>query len=109
MPGFYSEMDCLINTSTFRETCGLPIMEAAAAGRLVISANIGIVDHLHESPGIIVPEDEDNFIKASTHVINYYKHDDVSFANHCKKAQEFAREHYDWSAVIDDWVDVIAG
>lgn len=109
MPGFYSEMDCLINTSTFRETCGLPIMEAAAAGRLVISANIGIVDHLHESPGIIVPEDEDNFIKASTHVINYYKRDDVSFANHCKKAQEFAREHYDWSAVIDDWVDVIAG
>ena len=84
MPGFYSEMDCLINTSTYKETCGLPIMEAAAAGRLVISANIGIVDHLHKSPGIIVPEDEDNFIKASSCVINYYKSDDV-LCNHCKK------------------------
>ena len=109
MPAFYSEMDCLINTSTYKETCGLPIMEAAAAGRLVMSANIGIVDHLNESPGIIVSEDEEDFIQYGGNLINYYKTYPSAFESKTKTAQEFAREHYDWSVVIDDWVDVIAG
>ena len=42
MAAYYKDVDCLMVSSTEQESCGLPLMEAAAAGRLPISTITGI-------------------------------------------------------------------
>jgi glycosyltransferase involved in cell wall biosynthesis len=107
MPGYYSEFDCLIMPTNTQEACGLPVMEAAAAGRMVLSASVGIVDHLGKSPGVILPLEDDKFVDTGCKVINFYQNNPSNFAAHTKRAQEFAREYYDWSKVIQLWIDAI--
>jgi len=42
MSAYYENIDCLMVSSTEQESCGLPLLEAAAAGRLPISTLTGI-------------------------------------------------------------------
>ena len=75
MPTLYETIDSLIMPSTIGEACGLPYMEAAAAGRLPISAWCGIVDHLGKPAGIVVNIDDIGFIKDSVVHLQELKQD----------------------------------
>lgn len=107
MPNFYKDVDCVMVSSDENESCGLPLMEAAAAGRLPISAKVGITCEFDNPPGIILPMDEEGFVSHGTQILNELKQDTNKFTSLCADAQDFARQHYDWSAVIEDWADLI--
>ena len=107
MPAYYSSVDCILVTSTDYEACGLPIMEAAAAGRLPITSNIGIVKDCPGVPFPIMKSDRDKFINDAICFIEGFGSHQKTFHHLCKITQEFAREHYDWSVVIDDWVRLV--
>lgn len=107
MPGFYSGVDCVLVTSTEKEAGGLPVFEAAAAGRLVMSTPVG---HLKES-GIcadVLPLDETSFVDVAVELINNYIQNADLFAKRTKELQTNAKK-YDWSEVIDKWAAFIKG
>ena len=109
MAGYYKDIDCVIMSSDVQEACGLPIMEAAAAGRLPIAARVGINNDMKNPTGIILPVDETAFIEKGIESINELKENPELFRKKCIEAQEFAREYYDWSKVIDPWIELIIG
>jgi hypothetical protein len=104
MPSFYRSSDCIIQSST-KETIGLPMLEAACAGRLTIGSEIGYIhefNHLRHG-GIVVPTDEFGFVDKTKQVLDYYKKDSIAFHQRCKEIQEYARYNYDWEYFLDDW------
>ena len=107
MPGFYKDVDCIMMSSDIQEACGLPIMEAAAAGRLPIAARVGINADVDNPTGIILPVDEEGFVREGIEVIKELKDNPGLYKQKCLEAQEFAREHYDWSKFIGPWIDLI--
>ena len=107
MPGFYKSIDCLIASSTALEAGGLPVLEAGAAGRLVISTPVGHWDEkVGFKGGISVPIPEQEFIDKTTEVLIYYKNNQSEYNNRCEQIQEYSRR-YDWSNVIEHWVKLI--
>jgi FkbM family methyltransferase len=109
MPNFYQNTDCVIVTSDENEACGLPIMEAAASGRLPLSARIGITCEFERPPGIIVPTEPDNFVQVSVEHLSELIASPARYRLMCETAQEFAKKNYDWSVVASDWAKVILG
>jgi len=107
MPHYYSKVDCVAVTSTNYEACGLPIMEASAAGRLPITSSIGIIEDLPGSPALVVSSEREAFIEESIKNLIDLGQNPDKFKKKCIECQEFAREHYDWSAVIEDWISLI--
>ena len=107
MPGFYKSIDCLIASSTALEAGGLPVLEAGAAGRLVISTPVGHWDEkVGYKGGISVPIPEQEFIDKTTEILLYYKNNQSEYNNRCEQIQEYSRR-YDWSNVIEHWVKLI--
>ena len=104
MSAYYKDIDCLMVSSTEQESCGLPLLEAAAAGRLPISTLTGINRDFDKPTGIILPMDEELYLSGGINVINTLKENPHLFHQLCTNAQEFARMHYDWSVVIDNWI-----
>ena len=104
MSAYYKDIDCLMVSSTEQESCGLPLLEAAAAGRLPISTLTGINRDFNKPTGIILPMDEELYLSGGINVINTLKENPHLFNQLCTNAQEFARMHYDWSVVIDNWI-----
>lgn len=109
MPGFYPTVDTVVVSSHEHEACALPLMEAAAAGRLPIAANVGINADMENPTGVILPIDETGFVKEGVEIINELKKNPELHHRKCLEAQDFAREYYDWSKVIDPWIDLIVG
>ena len=107
MPGYYKEIDCLIMASS-EEAGGLPVMEAAAAGRLVMGTYVGYFEKNADlGAGIGLPMDETEFVaKAKEHII-YYRDNPIQYKEKCQLIQQFARENYDWSNVVKYWVEVL--
>ena len=106
MPSYYPTVDCIMVSST-EESCGLPLMEAAAAGRLPISTHVGVTRDYENTPNITLPFPEDEFISGGVQVLDTFSRDSDGFAKKCLEVQEFARENYDWSVRIDDWVKLL--
>jgi FkbM family methyltransferase len=104
MPNFYKGVDSIIVSSTDIESCGLPIMECSAAGRLPISTHVGITRRFNNPPGVVLPIEEKEFTISAIEKINELKANPQKFRRTCKEAQEFAYTYYDWSYVIDDWI-----
>lgn len=107
MPEFYTQVDCIIVSSDTAESCGLPLMEGAAAGRLPISSRIGITCDFDNPPGLILPLDEEGFVSEGVERIKELIANPKKYRSMCKDAQEFAREHYDWKTVIGMWADLL--
>ena len=107
MAAYYKDVDCLMVSSTEQESCGLPLMEAAAAGRLPISTITGINRDFVRPTGVLLPMEEKQFVLSGVDAINTLKRDTALFTELCTKAQEFARMYYDWSAVIDNWITLL--
>lgn len=107
MPGFYETIDAVLVTS-MEEGAGLPSMEAAAAGRAVFSTPVGyFAQNQALGAGVCLPMQTEDMVSAGSELLNYYKNDEKSFREICQKGQDFARNNYDWSKVIDPWLSVI--
>lgn len=107
MSAYYKDIDCLMVSSTEQESCGLPLLEAAAAGRLPISTLTGINRDFDKPTGIILPMEEELYLSGGINCINLLKENPHLFNQLCTNAQEFARMHYDWSVVIDNWITLL--
>ena len=106
MPNYYPLVDCVMVTSNY-ESCGLPLMEAAASGRLPISSKVGILNEFDNPPGLILPMNEEEFVSEGVEKMKELINNPTRFRQMCQGAQDFAREHYDWKSVIGMWVDLL--
>lgn len=107
MPAYYKSIDCLIMAST-EEAGGLPVMEAAAAGRLVLGTPVGYFEHTaKEGAGIELPLQEELFVNKAREHISYYRDNPQQYRYMCQNMQQYARDNYDWSTVIHDWVELL--
>jgi FkbM family methyltransferase len=107
MPDFYSGVDCVVVSSDENEACGLPIMEAAASGRLPLSARVGITREFKSPPGIIVPTDPENFVQTAVEHLSELIACPAKYRLMCEIAREFSRKNYNWSAVASEWAKAI--
>jgi len=106
MPGWYTNVDAICVTS-LQEGAGLPALEAAAAGRFVISTDVGHFGwHSQNKGGIMLPTNREEYIEEATKVLTYFKNNPSSFAKACKKVQLHALENYCWNAVKHYWIDL---
>lgn len=103
MPEYYTHVDCVMVSST-EESCGLPLMEGAAAGRLPISTMVGVARDYMGAPGITLPMDPKDYVSEAVEAMNMLRGNDMVFSQLCRHAQDYARENYDWSKRIFDWV-----
>ena len=106
MPGFYKSVDCII-TPSLNEGAGLPVLEAGAAGKLVLGTPVG---HWYEKigvkGGIELPFPENEFIEKTVEILNYYKNNPTEYHNRCLQIQEHSKT-YDWSNFIESWVNLL--
>jgi hypothetical protein len=108
MPEFYRTVDCVLMTSLF-EAAPLPVLEAAAAGRLVIGTPVGHFPLLaYQGAGIIAPVDARQFKKFTIETLRYYKENPGEYTRKCRSIQESARK-LDWQFSIEQWVALLEG
>lgn len=106
MPAFYGSIGVLIFPS-LQEGAGLPPLEAAAAGRLVIGAPVGHWPRLaYEGLGLLAPLNADAFKKFTIERLGLYKRNPNTFRERCLAARDAAAER-DWPMVVDDWIDFL--
>jgi FkbM family methyltransferase len=106
MPDFYDTVDAVLMPS-LQEGAGLPPLEAAAAGRLVIGTPVGHFPRLaNEGLGILAPLDANAFRRFSVEKLSFYKANPGAYFEKCCSIQGAAQMR-DWSYVIDDWVNLI--
>ena len=104
MPSYYGIVDCVVMSSA-EEAGGLPMMEAAAAGRLTIGTPVGYYanDAIY-SGGVMVSIDPNNFIQETREAILRYQNDKYLYRSTCAKIQEYAIGTFDWTSRIEYWV-----
>lgn len=106
MPSYYKTVDAVVMSSS-EEAGGLPMLEAAAAGRLPIGTPVGFFEeNALKGGGILVPLDENEFVDKTKQTILYYKDNPNEYVNKCLEVQSYARDHYDWSSKIHMWIDL---
>lgn len=107
MPSYYKTVDAVV-MSSIEEAGGLPMLEAAAAGRLCIGTPVGFFEeNASKGGGILVSIDETEFINKIRETILYYKDNPNEYINKCSEIQTYAREHYDWSKKIGPWLELL--
>lgn len=106
MPRFYHNVDAVIMAST-EEGAGLPMMEAAAAGRVTMGTAVGYYAENPDSIGIRLPLDENEFVAECQNKLNYFKLNPDQYQETCKRNQEYARYNYDWRYHIESWVNFL--
>jgi glycosyltransferase involved in cell wall biosynthesis len=107
MPGFYKSVDAMLVGST-EEGAGLPVLEAGASGKLVISTPVGHWnDRIGTKGGEEVPIDENEFIEKTVEILQYYKNNPAKYVERCREIQEHAQS-YDWKYVIEHWVNILS-
>lgn len=107
MPSYYKTVDAVV-MSSIEEAGGLPMLEAAAAGRLCIGTPVGFFEeNAPKGGGILVSIDETEFINKIRETIFYYKDNPNEYVNKCLEIQTYAREHYDWSKKIGPWLELL--
>jgi glycosyltransferase involved in cell wall biosynthesis/predicted O-methyltransferase YrrM len=106
MPEFYRSVDAVL-TSSISEAGQLPVMEAAAAGRLVIGTPVGHFPRkAYEGGGILAPIEAGKFKAFTVETLRYYRDNPAAYQDKCHAIQEAARK-FDWKYTIDDWVELI--
>jgi glycosyltransferase involved in cell wall biosynthesis len=107
MPDFYGTVDSLIMPS-LQEGAGLPPLEAAAAGRLVIGTPVGHFPRLaYEGLGILAPLDAGGFRRFTVETLIYYRDNPAAFADKCASIQQAAGQR-DWRYTIADWIELFS-
>lgn len=106
MPEFYRTVDAVV-TSSISEAAQLPVMEAAAAGRLVIGTPVGHFPRkAYEGGGILAPVEAGKFKAFTAATLQYYKDNPAAYREKCLAIQVAARK-FDWQYSIAEWVDLI--
>jgi glycosyltransferase involved in cell wall biosynthesis len=106
MPDFYRTVDAVL-TSSISEAAQLPVMEGAAAGRLVIGTPVGHFPlKAYQGGGIIAPIEAEKFKTFTAATLRYFKENPAAYIDKCRAIQEAARK-FDWQYSIDQWVDLI--
>jgi hypothetical protein len=106
MPDFYRSVDAVV-VSSISEAAQLPVMEAAAAGRLVIGTPVGHFPRkAYEGGGIIAPVEADKFRKFVAATLRFYKENPAAYVEKCRSIQEVARQ-FDWQYSVDGWIELI--
>ncbi|TWC05612.1 hypothetical protein FBZ93_103633 [Bradyrhizobium macuxiense] len=106
MPEFYRSVGAIV-TSSISESGPLPVLEGAAAGRLVIGTPVGhFPQKANQGGGIIAPIQADKFVSFTTATLTFYKENPSAYVEKCQSIQEAAR-NFDWKFSIQDWVDLI--
>jgi glycosyltransferase involved in cell wall biosynthesis len=106
MPDFYRTVDAVV-TSSVSEANALPVMEAAAAGRLVIGTPVrNFPRNAYEGAGIIAPIESDKFKEFTAETLRYYKDNPSEFVRKCQDIQKAATK-FDWQHMIGDWIELI--
>jgi glycosyltransferase involved in cell wall biosynthesis len=107
MPAYYETMDCMVMTS-LEEAGGMPAMEAAAAGRLVIGTPVGYFEeHGPKGGGIVAPLEEEAFVKKLKDTLMFYRDNPTIYQIRCQQVQQYARDNYDWSKKIQPWLELL--
>jgi FkbM family methyltransferase len=107
VPDFYGTVDAVLMPS-LQEGAGLPPLEAAAAGRLVIGTPVGHFPRLaYEGLGILAPLDANAFRHFSVEKLLFYKDNPSAYFEKCCSIQAAAKKR-DWSYVIGDWMELIS-
>lgn len=107
MQGFYPQVGAIVVSST-HEGAGLPAMEAAAAGRLVLSTPVGHWGRICGPGAIELPLEPEALVEHCVEVLSYYKNNPREYRMRCLQTQEYARS-YDWSAgPIDEWIRLLS-
>jgi hypothetical protein len=104
MSGYYPTVDAILVTSDY-EACGLPAMEAAAAGRLAISSAVGYFDGNY---GALCRLPDDEFVSDAKEALARYQ-DPRLYKEICEKSQQHIRDNYDWSHTVEGWVKLLQG
>jgi glycosyltransferase involved in cell wall biosynthesis len=108
MPGYYKTVDCII-MSSIEEAGGLPVLEAAASGRLVIGTPVGLFEERAlKGGGILVPLEENAFVEQTRQTVLYYRDNLKEYVSKCLEIQAYARDHYDWSKKIIPWIELLS-
>jgi glycosyltransferase involved in cell wall biosynthesis len=106
MGGFYKAVDCVIMAST-EEGAGLPVLEAGAAGKLVIGTPVGHwPQRVGDKGGIEVPIPEEEFVRSCVEILTYYKNHPAEYRNRCLQIQEHAKT-YDWIHYLQPWITLL--
>jgi glycosyltransferase involved in cell wall biosynthesis len=106
MPEFYRSVDAVL-TSSISESAQHPVMEAAAAGRLVIGTPVGHFPRkAYEGGGILAPIEAEKFKAFTVETLRYYTDNPAAYRDKCHAIQEAARK-FDWKYTIDEWVELI--
>lgn len=107
MPAYYKTVDSVIMSSA-EEAGGLPMLEAAASGRLPIGTPVGFFEeNAPKGGGILVPIDENDFVEKTRQTIFYYRDNPKEYVSKCLEVQTYAQEHYDWSKKIQSWIELL--
>jgi glycosyltransferase involved in cell wall biosynthesis len=106
MPGFYKKVDAVLIAST-EEGAGLPVLEAGAAGKLVISTPVGHYSRVGLKGADFVPIVEHEFIEKTVELLSYYKSNSEKYRQRCLEIQHHAQS-YDWKYVIDNWIEILS-
>ena len=101
MPFYYSQFDALLITST-EETACLPMMEACAAGRLVLSTKVG---YFNENANELCEMAENNYLDDAVKYLNFYKNT-KEYTDRCGYVRQYALDNYDWEHSIKQWVNL---
>lgn len=106
MPDFYRTVDAVL-MSSISESGPLPVLEAAAAGRLVIGTPVGHFPlKAYLGGGIIAPIEADKFTEFAAKTLRHYKASPSAFADQCGRIQAAALG-FDWRHSIGEWIDLV--
>jgi glycosyltransferase involved in cell wall biosynthesis len=106
MPEFYRSVDAVL-ISSISESGPLPVIEAAAAGRLVIGTPVGHFPlRAYQGGGIIAPIEAEKYKAFTTATLRYYKENPAAYVDKCHGIQEAARK-FDWQHMIGGWIELI--
>jgi glycosyltransferase involved in cell wall biosynthesis len=107
VPDFYGTVDSSIMPS-LQEGAGLPPLEAAASGRLVIGTPVGHFPRLaYEGLGILAPLEAGAFQRFTTETLIYYRDNPAAYVEKCAAIQEAAKQR-DWRYTVADWIELFS-
>lgn len=108
MPTYYKSVDAVIMSSS-EEAGGMPMLEAAAAGRLTIGTPVGFFEKNGKlGGGVTVPIEDNLFVEKTRECILFYKDNPYEYRQKCLEIQAYARDNYDWCHKINAWVDLLS-
>ncbi len=104
MPAYYRSVDAVIVTSLV-ESVSLPALEAAASGRVVLGAPVGVLPELAErGAALLLPVQEDELVAEAIRVLRGLSVDPAGLRKQCLRARETARHRYAWNDCVTSWL-----